>query len=161
MLAAQAMVESPVIITRDPAFTSQHRRGLPHRRDRRRRSGVGAIGTVSDRSTLKLKIDPRTFGFLPSNIEAEIKSSTAFGAKYVDLVVPGSGASPALQPGSVLKSRNVQSVVASIDPAKLNSVLSAFAEAGRRRTHLCSAAEARFLTSPTNPLRSQYATVMK
>jgi phospholipid/cholesterol/gamma-HCH transport system substrate-binding protein len=104
---------------------------------------VSAIGTESGRSALKLKIEPKPFRFLPSNVEAEIKSSTAFGAKYVDLVVPGSGASPAaLQPGSVLKSRNVtvevntvfenlQSVVASIDPAKLNSVLSALAEALR------------------------------
>ena len=104
---------------------------------------VSAIGTESGRSALKLKIDPKPFGFLPSNVEAEIKSSTAFGAKYVDLVVPGAGASPAaLRPGAVLQSRNVtvevntvfenlQSVVASIDPAKLNAVLSALAEALR------------------------------
>lgn len=105
---------------------------------------VGAIGTNSaNRSTLNLKIDPQPFGFLPSNVEAEIKSSTAFGAKYVDLVVPDHGASPAsLKPGAVLQSRNVtvevntvfenlQSVVTSIDPAKLNGVLSALSEALR------------------------------
>ena len=39
-------------------------------------------------SKLKLKIYPSEFRYLPSNIEAEIKSSTAFGAKYVDLIVP-------------------------------------------------------------------------
>ena len=105
---------------------------------------VGSIGTDSaNRSTLNLKIDPKPFRFLPSNTEAEIKSSTAFGAKYVDLVVPDHGASPAsLKPGAVLQSRNVtvevtsvfenlQSVVTSIDPAKLNGVLSALAEALR------------------------------
>ena len=105
---------------------------------------VGSIGTdLANRATLNLKIDPKPFRFLPSNVEAEIKSSTAFGAKYVDLVVPDHGASPAsLKPGAVLQSRNVtvdvntvfenlQSVMTSIDPAKLNGVLSALAEALR------------------------------
>ncbi|HUO36387.1 MAG TPA: MCE family protein [Mycobacterium sp.] len=93
-------------------------------------------------STLKLKIDPGPFQYLPSNVEAEIKSSTAFGAKYVDLVVPSSGATGRLAPGAVLRSRNVtvevntvfenlQSVVRSIDPAKLNAVFTAVAEAVR------------------------------
>ena len=96
-------------------------------------------------STLKLKIDPAPFQYLPGNVEAEIKSSTAFGAKYVDLIVPGDdagGASGRLAPGAVLRSRNVtvevntvfenlQSVVRSIDPAKLNSVFTAVADAVR------------------------------
>jgi len=93
-------------------------------------------------STLRLKIDPGPFQYLPNNVEAEIKSSTAFGAKYVDLVVPTDGASGRLAPGAVLRSRNVtvevntvfenlQSVVRSIDPAKLNSVFTAVAEAVR------------------------------
>lgn len=105
---------------------------------------VGSIGTdASNRATLRLRIDPKPFAYLPSNVEAEIKSTTAFGAKYVDLVVPERGASPApLKPGAVLTSRNVtvevntvfenlQAVVTSIDPAKLNSVLSALADALR------------------------------
>lgn len=94
-------------------------------------------------SKLTLRIDKRQFQYLPSNVAAEIKSSTAFGAKYVDLIVPDdtAGFEP-LPPGAVLQSRNVtvevntvfenlQSVVAAIDPAKLNSVLSALAEAFR------------------------------
>ena len=100
-----------------------------------------AAGT--DLSKLRLKMDPGPFQYLPSNVEAEIKSSTAFGAKYVDLIVPQEGASSEpLKPGAVLHSRNVtvevntvfenlQSVVHSIDPAKLNSVLSAIAESVR------------------------------
>ena len=39
-------------------------------------------------SELELKIDPEPFRYLPRNVEAEIKSSTAFGAKYVDLIIP-------------------------------------------------------------------------
>jgi len=106
---------------------------------------VRSIDTESggELSKLTLKMDPGPFQYLPSNIEAEIKSSTAFGAKYVDLIVPpdGAGTEP-LKPGSVLQSRNVtvevntvfqnlQSVVQAIDPAKLNSVLTAVAESLR------------------------------
>ena len=107
---------------------------------------VAAMGAESgadgDTSKLKLKLDPGPFRYLPSNLEAEIKSSTAFGAKYVDLIVPDAPSSTPLAPGAVLHSRNVtvevntvfqnlQSVVQSIDPAKLNSVLSAVAESLR------------------------------
>jgi phospholipid/cholesterol/gamma-HCH transport system substrate-binding protein len=107
---------------------------------------VASIGAESaagnDLSKLTLKIDPGPFKFLPSNVEAEIKSSTAFGAKYVDLIVPDDASATPLAPGAVLRSRNVtvevntvfqnlQSVVRSIDPAKLNAVLSAVADSVR------------------------------
>jgi phospholipid/cholesterol/gamma-HCH transport system substrate-binding protein len=106
---------------------------------------VGEVATIgaetaagSDLSKLSLKMDPGPFRYLPSNIEAEIKSSTAFGAKYVDLIVPDEPSATPLAPGAVLHSRNVtvevntvfqnlQSIVRSIDPAKLNAVLSAVA----------------------------------
>jgi phospholipid/cholesterol/gamma-HCH transport system substrate-binding protein len=107
-------------------------------------TSIGAdTAAGNDLSKLDLKMDPGPFRYLPSNVEAEIKSSTAFGAKYVDLIVPPEGASSKpLTPGAVLHSRNVtvevntvfenlQSVVHSIDPAKLNSVLSAIAESVR------------------------------
>jgi phospholipid/cholesterol/gamma-HCH transport system substrate-binding protein len=94
-------------------------------------------------SKLRLKISPNDFRYLPSNVEAEIKSTTAFGAKYVDLIVPSDGASDRpLAPDAVLRSRNVtvevntvfenlQAIVHAIDPAKLNGVLSAVAEGVR------------------------------
>jgi phospholipid/cholesterol/gamma-HCH transport system substrate-binding protein len=106
-------------------------------------SSIGAdSGAGGDLSKLSLKMDPGPFQYLPSNVEAEIKSSTAFGAKYVDLIVPDAPSAKPLPPGAVLHSRNVtvevntvfenlQSVVHSIDPAKLNSVLSAVAESVR------------------------------
>ncbi|CRZ14046.1 MCE family protein [Mycolicibacterium neworleansense] len=101
----------------------------------------GAAGDTGAR--LRLKIDPDDFAYLPGDVEAEIKSSTAFGAKYVDLIVPETGASrEPLRPGAVLHSRNVtvevntvfenlQSIVTAIDPAKLNSVLAAVGESLR------------------------------
>ncbi|CDO07254.1 MCE family protein [Mycolicibacterium cosmeticum] len=103
---------------------------------------VGAIGTHDGLAALDLKLDPGPFAYLPSNVEAEIKSSTAFGAKYVDLIIPDDPSSQPLRSGAVLQSRNVtvevntvfenlQSVVHAIDPAKLNSVLSAVAQSLR------------------------------
>lgn len=100
---------------------------------------TGVAGAVSK---LNLKIDPEPFKYLPSNLEAEIKSSTAFGAKYVDLIVPPDASPQRIKPGSVVHSRNVtvevntvfqslQGVVQSIDPAKLNAILSAIAESVR------------------------------
>jgi phospholipid/cholesterol/gamma-HCH transport system substrate-binding protein len=98
--------------------------------------------TGPDLSSLKLKIIPSDFRYLPSNVEAEIRSSTAFGAKYVELIVPPARSAESLAPGAVLRSRNVtvevntvfqnlEAVVRAIDPAKLNGVLSAVGEAVR------------------------------
>ena len=107
-------------------------------------ASIGAEAAAgTDSSKLSLRMDPGPFQNLPSNVEAEIKSSIAFGAKYVDLIVTPEGASSeSLKPGAVLHSRNVtvevntvfenlQSVVHSVDPAKLNAVLSAVAESVR------------------------------
>ena len=112
------------------------------------RADAGAAG---DLSKLRLKIDPGPFQYLPSNLEAEIKSSTAFGAKYVDLIVPPDPSPDHLEPGSVVRSRNVtvevntvfenlEGVVQSIDPAKLNAILSAVAESVRGKGDVIGAA---------------------
>lgn len=104
--------------------------------------GADSRLTGPDLSRLKLKIAPNDFRYLPSNVEAEIRSSTAFGAKYVELIIPAERSAKSLAPGAVLRSRNVtvevntvfqnlEQVVGAIDPAKLNGVLSAVAEAVR------------------------------
>ena len=104
---------------------------------------VGSIGTDNGLAALHLNMYPGPFQHLPDNVEAEIKATTAFGAKYVDLIVPDDpGTAAPLKPGSVLRSRNVtvevntvfenlQTVVQSIDPAKLNAVLAAVSESLR------------------------------
>jgi phospholipid/cholesterol/gamma-HCH transport system substrate-binding protein len=103
---------------------------------------VASIGTDVKAAQLQLKMDPGPFKYLPSNLEAEIKSTTAFGSKYIDLILPDHPSPAALKPGAVLRSRNVtvevntvfenlQSVVQALDPAKLNAILSAFAQSVR------------------------------
>jgi phospholipid/cholesterol/gamma-HCH transport system substrate-binding protein len=95
----------------------------------------GGNGPVS----LKLDIDPDQIRYIPANISARIRATTAFGAKYVDLVDPDDPSPKRLAAGTVIESQNVSTevntvfqnlteVLGKIDPAKLNAVLSAFAE---------------------------------
>jgi phospholipid/cholesterol/gamma-HCH transport system substrate-binding protein len=103
---------------------------------------VAAISGGSEPVVLKLEIDPDQIQHIPANVEAEIRATTVFGAKFVDLVYPDQPSRDRLRAGQVLQSRNVstevntvfQNIVAvldKIDPAKLNSTLSALAEGVR------------------------------
>jgi len=103
---------------------------------------VGGLGHDGRLVSLQLKLEPDQLKFIPANVEAQIKANTAFGAKYVDLVMPVDPSPRRLAAGAVVRSRNVStevntvfenltSVTKAIDPAKLNAVLSAFAEGVR------------------------------
>ncbi|MGH3969493.1 MAG: MCE family protein [Mycobacterium sp.] len=106
---------------------------------------VGRVATVtgvSGTAELRLDIYRDELKFIPANIEAQIRATTAFGAKYVDLMYPKSPTQQRLAAGAILHSRNVSTevntvfqnlvgVLNQIDPAKLNAVLSAFAEGVR------------------------------
>jgi phospholipid/cholesterol/gamma-HCH transport system substrate-binding protein len=105
---------------------------------------VGEVGEVSVRGStgtaaLELRIDPEDAQRIPANADAEIKSTTAFGAKYVSLEEPEVPSSARLRAGAVLQSKNVTTevntvfenltnVLQTIDPAKLNATLGAVAE---------------------------------
>jgi phospholipid/cholesterol/gamma-HCH transport system substrate-binding protein len=103
---------------------------------------VAAITGGKEPVVLKLEIDKDQIKYIPANVEAQIRATTVFGAKFVDLVYPNDPSTQRLAEGQVLKSRNVstevntvfQNVVAvlnQIDTAKLNSTLSALAEGVR------------------------------
>jgi phospholipid/cholesterol/gamma-HCH transport system substrate-binding protein len=103
---------------------------------------VAAITGGGEPVTLKLEIDRDQIDHIPANIEAQIRATTVFGAKFVDLVYPSDPSSQPLAAGQVLRSRNVSTevntvfqnvvrVLDTIDPAKLNSTLSALAEGVR------------------------------
>ncbi len=100
---------------------------------------VAAITGGREPVTLKLEIDRDQIKNIPANVEPRIRATTVFGAKFVDLVYPGDPSSQRLAAGQVLKSSNVSTevntvfenvvlVLDTIDPAKLNSTLSALAE---------------------------------
>ena len=103
---------------------------------------VAAIEGGTEPVKLKLEIYPDQIEHIPANVEAQIRATTVFGAKFVDLVYPSDPSPQRLRAGQVLQSRNVSvevntvfenvvGVLDQIDPAKLNSVLSALAEGVR------------------------------
>ena len=103
---------------------------------------VAAIRGGREPAVLRLEIDPDQIKYIPANVEAQIRATTVFGAKYVDLVYPDNPSPQRLVANQALKSRNVstevntvfENVVAvlnQVDTAKLNSTLSALAEGVR------------------------------
>lgn len=101
---------------------------------------VGRVAQVNANPvSLTLQIDPDMLRYIPANIGAEIKATTAFGAKYVDLIYPTDPSPQRLSPGQVLQSKNVTSEVNTVfqnivdlldkvEPTKLNGILTALAE---------------------------------
>src|SRR6201988_4699684 len=103
---------------------------------------VAAINSGKDNVSLKLQIDPDQIRYIPANVAARIEATTAFGAKFVDLVYPKNPSPARLAAGAVLRSTNVSTEVNTvfenlvdllkmIDPAKLNAVLTAVAHSVR------------------------------
>jgi phospholipid/cholesterol/gamma-HCH transport system substrate-binding protein len=138
-------LSSDVVVT----LTSD-RSGLvmePNAKVKMRGVQIGHVATVSaglNSQTLRLEIDPDQLKYIPANIEARINATSLFGAKYVDLVYPPHPSAERLAEGTVLRSKNVATevntvfenlvlLIEQIDPAKLNAVLSAFAEGLRGR----------------------------
>ena len=52
---------------------------------------VGEVGTITGANSpvsLKLNLFPDQINFIPANVQARIRATTIFGAKYVELVYP-------------------------------------------------------------------------
>ena len=107
-----------------------------------RSAGSAEVGTAKNGARLTLEIDPDQLQYIPANVEAEIAVTTAFGAKFVELVYPDNPSKERLAAGALLHSKNVSTEVNTvfenvvdllemIDPAKLNAVLTAVADAVR------------------------------
>ncbi|WP_260745480.1 MCE family protein [Mycobacterium sp. SMC-2] len=103
---------------------------------------VAAVTGGNGPASLKLEIDPDQIKRIPANVEAQIRATTAFGSKYVDLIYPDHPSPQRLAAGAVLRSSNVSTevntvfqnlvgVLKQIEPAKLNAVLGALAEGVR------------------------------
>jgi phospholipid/cholesterol/gamma-HCH transport system substrate-binding protein len=103
---------------------------------------VGAITGGGEQVRLTLDLDPDQVSFIPANVEARSRATTAFGAKYVDLVMPEEPTAQHITAGAVVQSRNVSTevntvfenltgVLKQIQPEKLNAVLTALADGVR------------------------------
>ncbi len=108
---------------------------------------VGRVSGVEGGTSpvrLRLELFPDEIKNIPANTEAQIRATTIFGAKYVDLVLPKKPSAQRIAAGAVLDSRNVSTevntvfqnlvgVLHQIDPPKLNATLTAVADAVRGR----------------------------
>jgi phospholipid/cholesterol/gamma-HCH transport system substrate-binding protein len=103
---------------------------------------VASIHAGSQLVSVQLEIYPDQIRYIPANVQAQIRATTAFGAKYVDLVYPDQPSRTRLAAGAHLVSRNVSTevntvfqnlvdVLHQVDPPKLNSVLTALADGVR------------------------------
>ncbi|GFG85612.1 MCE family protein [Mycolicibacter algericus] len=106
------------------------------------RSVLGGKGPVA----LRLAIDTDQMRYIPANVDAQIRVTSAFGAKFVDLIYPEHPAQSRLAAGAVLTSRNVTTEVntvfenlttllRTVDPAKFNAILGALSQAFRGQGH--------------------------
>lgn len=108
-----------------------------------------AVGHVTDvrsatggTAVMTLAIDPEYVRYIPANVAAQINATTAFGAKYVDLIYPSEPSPERITAHQTLRSsdttsevntvfENIVGLLDKIDPAKLNATLSAIAEGVR------------------------------
>ncbi len=105
---------------------------------------VAGVTSELDSVRLTLHLFPGQTKYIPANVAAQIRATTIFGAKYVDLVFPSNPTPQRISAGAVLMSRNVSTevntvfeslvqVLRRIDPPKLNAVLTAIADSVRGR----------------------------
>lgn len=106
---------------------------------------VGRVATFDRHdaaTTLQLELSPQLSRHIPENVTAELRATTLFGAKYVELLYPDDPSSEAISAGAVVRAANTTTeintvyqslvnVLGQIDPPKLNAVLTALAEGVR------------------------------
>lgn len=130
----------------EPITVISDRAGLvmnPDAKVKMRGVQVGTVASIESlpdgRAALHLEMNPSQLRLIPGNVQADIASSTVFGAKFVNLVAP-ENPSGTMQPGQVLEGQHVTveintvfqqltQVLDKIDPAKLNETLGAMSAA--------------------------------
>jgi len=105
---------------------------------------VGKVDSIeqlpSGEAAIHLAMDPTRMTAIPANVLVDVASTTVFGAKYVQFVIPPDPSPESLRPGQVLAAKhvmveintvfeNLTSVLSRIDPPKLNEALGGIAQA--------------------------------
>jgi phospholipid/cholesterol/gamma-HCH transport system substrate-binding protein len=105
---------------------------------------IGRVESIESRqdgqAVLHLSIESAKMSAIPENIRVDIASTTVFGAKFVELVLPDDPSLKPIRAGQVLQSDHVTveintvfqqltSVLGQIEPAKLNETLGAISRA--------------------------------
>ena len=102
---------------------------------------VVSIESLADgQAAIHLALDPDELQIIPANALVDIASTTVFGSKYVQLVMPDDPSPEPMHAGQVLDAKNVTveintvfqqlvSVFSQIQPEKMNETLGALAQA--------------------------------
>jgi virulence factor Mce-like protein len=130
-----------------PVTVVSERAGLVMSQDAKVKLHGAQIGKVESidplpdgKAALHLALDPSAMQLIPSNVGAQIASSTVFGAKFVELVPPDQPSAQNLRAGQVVQGDHVTvelntvfqqltNVLQKVDPAKLNETVGAIAAA--------------------------------
>lgn len=103
---------------------------------------VGSVASIQDspdgQAVIRLALEPSRLQLIPANVLVNIVATTAFGAKFIQLIPPESPSPQRLRAGQVLDPGRVTveinsvfqqltAVLAKVDPAKLNETLGAMA----------------------------------
>ncbi|MBF6548379.1 MCE family protein [Nocardia brasiliensis] len=101
---------------------------------------VVGIEQTAEGASLKLAVNPDQLKLVPANAGVDIRSTTVFGAKYVNFTVPDQPSATSLKPGARVSVQHVtvefntlfqhlSDVLAKVEPEKLNATLSALGTA--------------------------------
>jgi phospholipid/cholesterol/gamma-HCH transport system substrate-binding protein len=108
---------------------------------------IGTVGTVEEvdvggipKAKLSLNITPKYIDLIPANVETDIRATTVFGNKYVSFSSPKNPVAQRISSSDVIDVSSVTteintlfetitSIAEKVDPVKLNSTLSATAQA--------------------------------
>jgi phospholipid/cholesterol/gamma-HCH transport system substrate-binding protein len=130
-----------------PVTVMSQRAGLvmnPDAKVKMRGVQVGRVESIEEladgQAALHLSMDRTEIQYIPANVLIDIASSTVFGAKLVQLIPPADPSPEPLHAGQVLDAGHVtveintvferlMSVLARIEPVKLNETLGAIAQA--------------------------------
>ena len=136
-----------------PVTVISQRAGLvmyPDARVKLRGVEVGRVSSIEERAdgtaAIHLAMDPKQLSSIPGNTRVAVVASTAFGAKFVQLVEPPIPSQERLRAGQVIEAEHVtvevnnvfdrlSTVLSTVEPGKLNATLGALSSAmsGRGR----------------------------
>lgn len=101
---------------------------------------VSGIKNTPAGAQLELALDPNKLKMVPANAAVDIRSTTVFGAKYINFVAPQNASKDSLKPGAVVQAsavtvefntlfQHLNDVLAQVEPEKLNATLQALGSA--------------------------------
>ncbi|WP_338889005.1 MCE family protein [Rhodococcus sovatensis] len=133
-----------------PVTVTSDRAGLvmdPQAKVKLRGVEVGRVASITQEggeAQIHLDLNPAMLQMIPSNAAVDIKSTTVFGAKYVNFLVPADPSTQSLEAGAIIPAESVtvefntlfqhlSEVLQKLEPEKLNATLGAVSSALRGR----------------------------